>query len=203
MTIRRLPGRRDGPVSKTRRVLRRRHWKASTHNDKGSLLSTQATSSNLIQAEAQSQDEIVLAVFRTAFVSLADISDLELLYRNASGTISGLFRLAMNEGTDPAGRFKLDDSGAAELLLYYPDSNGLVRKLLEISIHSVLERLAMERHQSLLLDELDTNSESLEVIYKISADVLQYGNVKEPLQRLLKRFASLQKNLETGLFLTR
>jgi sigma-B regulation protein RsbU (phosphoserine phosphatase) len=76
-------------------------------------------------------------------------------------------------------------------------------KLVGAILQASLQGLEIEKREELLLQELGSNWESLEVLYDISTDALRSGDIKEALQRLIERLAALQEGLRAALFIKR
>jgi serine phosphatase RsbU (regulator of sigma subunit)/anti-sigma regulatory factor (Ser/Thr protein kinase) len=137
---------------------------------------------------------------------LRGVPGLELALRSSNGLVYNLFNLSEQPEFADAhtARFPIKASTVnCELLLQDSGADRTVLKLAEIAIGSVIEQIAMEHREELLLDELGSNWESLEAIYEISTDLFRFADVHLALERLLNRLAAFQDGLDAAVFLSR
>jgi sigma-B regulation protein RsbU (phosphoserine phosphatase) len=110
-------------------------------------------------------------------------------------------KAALGPAVERVAQFAMEGIPDVELRLSAPE--GLAFNMAEMALRAVLDRLAVERREVSLLDELGANWESLEALYEISTDVLRFGDVSSALKRLIDRFVSLQDGLRACLLIGR
>jgi sigma-B regulation protein RsbU (phosphoserine phosphatase) len=106
-----------------------------------------------------------------------------------SGAQHGVFSFGLDDGEQIEIRSAREGAAAARLV-------GAV-------LQAFFRALAAEKREELLLQELGANWESMEVLYEISTDALRSGHIKDAMQRLIQRLASLKDGLHSALFVKR
>jgi len=97
--------------------------------------------------------------------------------------------------------FGLDDGD--QIVVRSAREGAATARLVGAVLQTFFRALAAEKREELLLQELGANWESMEVLYEISTDALRSGHIKDAVQRLIQRLASLKDGLHSALFVKR